>query len=109
MTFLLQVMHGGSPEINGTQSDEHASQHRSLLSQHNGPIIIEPPVKQRGAYQLPDQKVNNNGRLCCINSAKVLSWQQEAVRIRPIETGSLTWLFLCPSEQWTRIQTDASP
>lgn len=34
-----------SPEINGTQSNQHASQNCSLFSQHNGSIIIEPPVR----------------------------------------------------------------
>lgn len=34
-----------SPEVNRTQSNQHASQDCGLLSQHNGSIIIEPPVR----------------------------------------------------------------
>lgn len=32
------------PEVNGTESDEHPSEHRGLLPQHDGPIIIKPSV-----------------------------------------------------------------
>lgn len=43
---VSQSLHSStSPEVNGTQSNQHASQHCGLLSQHNGTIIIEPPAK----------------------------------------------------------------
>lgn len=52
--YIVPVDHSlcssASPEVNGTQSNQHASQHCGLLSQHNGSIIIEPPAGQRADY-----------------------------------------------------------
>lgn len=40
-------MCAASPEVDGAQSDQHARQHRGLLSQHDGSFVVEPPVRSR--------------------------------------------------------------
>lgn len=41
-----------SPEVNGAQSNQHAGQNRGLLPQHDGSVVIEPPVRWRGAHHI---------------------------------------------------------
>lgn len=67
--------HLSLPEVDGTEPNEHPREHRGLLPQHDGPVIVKPPAGKHAAGCAPPAPQN-------------LSWHPKPTRAHPHTLGA---------------------